>query len=107
MNFPVDIPQGENVFDIIAGVYYTSPDNTPMWIFRVNNDVNPFMIYQAGELPVYSSSGAGMTTTVDFFKGSLNGMPGKFDFYIGFVPQGKDIFKELLFNIVPYSLEVK
>ncbi|MBF0099775.1 MAG: InlB B-repeat-containing protein, partial [Desulfobacterales bacterium] len=107
LSFPVDIPAGEKPFDIIAGVYYTSPNNPSMWIFRVDDFFTPFVIYQAGELPVYSSSEAGLSTTVDFYKGSLNGMPGEFDFFIGFVPQGGDIFKDMMFNIVPYSLEVE
>lgn len=107
LSFPLDIPDDGRPYNTYGVVVYTPPTGAPVLLFRTSNLMNPFVVFIDGDLPVYTVSEPGMQIVVDFYKGLLNGLPGKLEFYVGYSPEGGSVGTELLFNSEPYVIEIK
>ncbi|MBF0102646.1 MAG: hypothetical protein HQK77_17225, partial [Desulfobacterales bacterium] len=109
-NFSVHVPNDKN-YSVYALAIYTPPPEIPdgqiLFIFKTGNSANPFYIYTGGDLPVYAVAEAGSRSAVNFYEGLIKGVPGTFDFYIGYCPIEESWEKELMFNPQPFSVEIK
>ncbi|MBF0260147.1 MAG: hypothetical protein HQK62_15190, partial [Desulfamplus sp.] len=106
LSFPLEIPKDGRRYNTYGALVYTAPGSEPMVLFRTSSLMNPFVVYTEGELPFYTTVESGSSTVVDFYRGQLKGIPGIFQFFIGYAPEGQGL-TDFILTSQPYEVEVK
>ncbi len=107
LSFPLEIPDDGRKYNTYGALIYTPPGAEGMMLFRTSNLMNPFVVYTDGDLPLYTNVDSGSSTVVDFYRGQLKGIPGVFQFFIAYSPEGESFGPGFILNSEPYVLEVK
>jgi len=106
LSFPLEIPKDGKRYNTYGALIYTPPGAEPLMLFRTSNLMSPFVVYTGGDLPLYITVESGSTAVVDFYRGQLKGMPGIFQFYVGYAPEGEGM-TDFILTSQPYEVEVK
>ena len=107
ISFPVELPDDGRDYNIYSAVIVNFDDGTQIVAFRVNSMLNPFVIYEGGPLPVYSSTTGGQSMVVDFYRGMLTGLKGRLEFFAGYAPADEAPDISLIYTKDPYVIEIK
>ncbi|MCP4697917.1 MAG: PKD domain-containing protein [Gammaproteobacteria bacterium] len=108
LSFPLALPEDGRAYNTYGAIVWTGSDGVPQIFFRVNDLFNPLVFFDpAAAFPIYQAASSGENVVVDIYRGLLNGLSGRFDFYAAYAPIGEDVGGSLLFNADPYTLEVK
>ena len=107
ISFPVELPDDGRDYNIYSAVVVTFDDGTQIVAFRVNSMLNPFVIYEGGPLPAYSSTAGGQSMVVDFYRGMLTGLKGRLEFFAGYAPADEAPDISLIYTKDPYVIEIK
>ncbi len=107
ISFPVEVPSDGREYNIYSAVIATFDDGSSFIAFRVNDMFNPFVIYEGGQFPAYSTASGGQSMVVDFYRGMLTGLKGRLEFYVGYAPSDTDPQMGLVFTKDPYVIEIK
>ncbi len=115
IKFTINIPnEPPEIYNIYTAVMLTQANTPPLLLFIANNQ----MVALSEPFPAYKSSiGSGQTVMVNVFQGVLTQLLEQFniaisdkvklDYFIGYRPVAATGLDKLIFNPVPYSLEIQ
>jgi len=106
IQFPIELGDSEQQYNVYAAVMWTAPEAPPVFIFRTPQGLTAFDISSDEPYPVYQQASSSDNVRIDFYQGELLGYTGQFDFYLGFAPTEGDVKQNLVFNPIPYRLDV-
>ncbi|WP_069470869.1 hypothetical protein [Candidatus Marithrix sp. Canyon 246] len=115
LKFIINIPNDpQEIYNIYAAVMLTQADTPPLLLFIANNQ----MVALSDPFPVYKSSAkSGQSVSINVFQGVITQLLEQFnipiadkvklDYFIGYRPVAATGLDKLIFNPVPYSLEIQ
>jgi len=115
IKFIINIPnEPQELYNIYAAVMLTQANTPPLLLFITGDQ----MVALSEPFPVYKSSiRSGQTVSVNVFQGAITQFLDQFnivisgkvklDYFIGYRPVGATGLDKLIFNPVPYSLEIQ
>jgi uncharacterized protein (UPF0248 family) len=115
IQFTIKIPnEPQEIYNIYTAVMLTQANTPPLLLFITSDQMQAL----SEPFPAYKSSiGSGQTVTVNVFQGVLTELLEQFniaisdkvklDYFIGYRPVAATGLDKLIFNPVPYSLEIQ
>ena len=115
IQFTINIPnEPQDIYNIYTAVSLTQANTSPLLLFITSDQMQAF----SEPFPAYKSSiGSGQSVTINVFQGVLTELLEQFniaisdkvklDYFIGYRPVAATGLEKLIFNPVPYSLEIQ
>ncbi len=115
IQFTINIPNDpQDIYNIYTAVMLTQANTPPLLLFITSDQ----MVALSEPFPVYKSSiRSGQSVSVNVFQGVITQLLDQFniaitdkvklDYFIGYRPVGATGLDKLIFNPVPYSLEIQ
>ncbi len=115
IQFTIKIPNDpQEIYNIYAAVSLTQANTPPLLLFIANNQ----MVALSDPFPVYKSSArSGESVSINVFQGVIMQLLDQFnipitdkvklDYFIGYRPVAATGLDKLIFNPIPYSLEIQ